>query len=287
MPFGGEVGWGGQQRHQPTRLNHRHQCLSAGRSVGGSLKDPEAGKRVARSPMPFGGEVGWGQGQSRQCHFRLGVTNAFRRGGRLGGSSLTAVSKRLATCHQCLSAGRSVGGHLRNGVNLANQSPMPFGGEVGWGGGGRAPTLHLTNRVTNAFRRGGRLGADIQPSQKEVKASPMPFGGEVGWGTTRATEPAPCKPVTNAFRRGGRLGETKHKQSPSTVTRSPMPFGGEVGWGRGYRSSRRASLSHQCLSAGRSVGGAAIRLRAPDAEMVVTNAFRRGGRLGGRSTTHA
>ncbi len=67
-----------------------------------------------------------------------------------------------------------------------------------------------------------------------------------------------------------------------------MPFGGEVGWGNGrYRTIKPVGEGHQCLSAGRSVGGAAIRLRAPDAEMVVTNAFRRGGRLGGRSTTHA
>ena len=59
-----------------------------------------------------------------------------------------------------------------------------------------------------------------------------------------------------------------------------MPFGGEYGWeGRG-RCYLNASSSHQCLSAGSTVGRLRIR-RSSKLLLIVTNAFRRGVRLGG------
>ena len=111
----------------------------------------------AESPMPFGGEYGWEPSP-----------------GLKWGTSPSS--------HQCLSAGSTVG----------RMSAM----------GTRASII----LVTNAFRRGVRLGV-------------------LEWA---CEEHAPT--VTNAFRRGVRLGEPRVPEAQRGNDRSPMPFGGEYGW---------------------------------------------------------
>ena len=88
----------------------------------------------SESPMPFGGEYGWE-------------------------AALAGRAATRANCHQCLSAGSTVGsyGVATDPWVYSDESPMPFGGEYGW----------ETVRESKA--------------DEWVIVSPMPFGGEYGW----------------------------------------------------------------------------------------------------------
>ena len=59
---------------------------------------------------------------------------------------------------------------------------MPFGGEYGWEPFPIRQNLLWIHSVTNAFRRGVRLGVETADTNDGyLVESPMPFGGEYGW----------------------------------------------------------------------------------------------------------
>ena len=76
----------------------------------------------------------------------------------------------------------------------------------------------MFDTVTNAFRRGVRLGAVL----------------------SHITTTTCC--VTNAFRRGVRLGVARRNDSIESLVQSPMPFGGEYGWEVGLIEQARDNI---------------------------------------------
>gem|GEM_PF-3092535 len=211
------------------------------------------------------------------------VTNAFRRGVRLGAALSVAIAA-LEKGHQCLSAGSTVGrasqrstshgtprheclsagSTVGRAVSMARsairqkRSPMPFGGEYGWESGRVSTTASVHRLVTNAFRRGVRLGDAILAGKTALgELSPMPFGGEYGWEKSTNAERIPSMSKSHQCLSAGSTVGSQDGQSYSIVGSfgSPMPFGGEYGW----EGRQVVDISNLPL---------------------VTNAFRRGVRLG-------